>query len=96
LVDVYVQAFPSSRFTVMDYERLVDQPENEIRRLLAHCGLPFEQDCLDFQNNAAPVATASVAQVRKPIYKSAIGRWKQYQDHLEPALAILRQSGLLE
>lgn len=96
LVDVYVRALPSSRFTVMDYERLVDQPENEIRRLLAHCGLPFEQDCLDFQNNAAPVATASVAQVRKPIYKSAIGRWKQYQDHLEPALAILRQSGLLE
>lgn len=96
LVETYVEALPPSRFTVVDYEDLVDNPEAEIRRLLEFSGLTFEPACLQFHNNPAPVATASVAQVRQPIYTSAKGRWKRYRAPLEPALKILRERGRLE
>ena len=86
---------PSSRFTLVDYETLVEEPEAETRRLLEFCGLDFEQACLDFQENTAPVATASVAQVRQPMYRSSVDRWKRYQPQLEPALEILRKAGRL-
>ncbi|MCA8903785.1 MAG: sulfotransferase [Hyphomonas sp.] len=95
LVEAYVSALPASRFTVVDYETLIDNPEAEIRRLLEFSGLSFEQACLDFQDNPAPVATASVAQVRQPIYTSSRGRWKRYEAPLRPALRILRERGWL-
>ena len=75
---------------MIDYETLIERPDSEIRRLLDFSGLAFEPACLEFQNNPAPVATASVAQVRQPIYATSSGRWKRYQAHLEPALKILR------
>lgn len=93
LVDAYARTLPSSRFTVVDYESVVEAPEAETRRLLEFSGLDFEQACLEFQDNSAPVATASVAQVRQPMYRFAVGRWKRYQAQLEPALEILRESG---
>lgn len=95
LVETYTGALPSSRFTLVDYETLVEEPEAETRRLLEFCGLDFEQACLDFQENTAPVATASVAQVRQPMYRSSVDRWKRYQPQLEPALEILRKAGRL-
>lgn len=96
LVETYLQTLPETRFTVLDYESLVAAPETETGRLLAFCGLGFEPACLDFQNNAAPVATASVAQVRKPIFTSSKGRWTRYREHLEPALKILIARGLMQ
>lgn len=96
LVETYIQTLPASRFMVIDYENLVDNPEAETRRLLEFSGLDFEPECLDFQNNAAPTATASVAQVRQPIHTSSKGRWKRYQAQLQPALKILREHGRLE
>jgi tetratricopeptide (TPR) repeat protein len=96
LVATYAEALPASRFTVIDYESLVGNPELEIRRLLEFSGLAFEPACLEFQNNPAPVATASVAQVRQPIYATSNGRWKRYQTHLEPALRILRDRGMMK
>lgn len=66
------------------YEDLVEQPEAGIRRILTFCGLDFEPACLDFHNLKRPVATASLAQVRKPIYKNAINHWKNYQAFLGP------------
>jgi tetratricopeptide (TPR) repeat protein len=70
------------------YERVVDDTEAEVRRLLDYCGLPFEEDCLRFYENERAVRTASSEQVRKPIYRDALDQWTNYQ----PWLALLEQS----
>jgi len=55
-----------------------------VRRLLDHCGLPFDPACLQFHENARAVATASSEQVRRPIYRDAVGQWRRYEPWLEP------------
>jgi hypothetical protein len=64
------------------YERLVDDFETEARRLVAACGLDWQPACLQFHQTARPVRTASVTQVRQPLYRTALGRWKAYEPHL--------------
>lgn len=71
------------------YERLVEDLEGESRRLLAFVGLDFDQTCLAFHENRRQVRTASVAQVRKPLYTSSIGRWRTYERELAPLRAIV-------
>ena len=66
------------------YESMIDDPEGEIRKLLAFCGMPFEEQCLRFYETERAVATASNDQVRQPLYRSSIGRWKPYADYLGP------------
>ena len=66
------------------YEQLVDDTEAEVRRLLAYCGLPFEDGCLRFFENARPVRTASSEQVRQPIYREGVDHWRHYEPWLEP------------
>jgi tetratricopeptide (TPR) repeat protein len=61
------------------YERLVDNFETEARRLLAVCGLEWEPACARFHETARPVRTASVTQVRQPLYRHAVARWKHYE-----------------
>src|SRR6185437_14300569 len=71
------------------YERMVEDTEAEIRRLLDHCGLPFEPSCLRFFENARPVRTASSEQVRQPIYREGVDHWQHYAPWLEPLKAAL-------
>lgn len=71
------------------YEDLIDDQEGETRRLLAYCDLPFEDACLRFFETTRIVETASASQVRQRLYRSAAGRWKRYEAHLEPLLAVL-------
>lgn len=78
----------------IDYETLVDQQEDTSRALLKFCGLAWENDCLEFQNNAAPAATASAAQVRQPVYRSSLQRWKDYGEELAPLAAFLEKNGI--
>jgi predicted Zn-dependent protease len=66
------------------YERMVEDTEGEVRRLLDHCGLPFEGACLRFFENDRPVRTASSEQVRKPIYREGVDHWKHYAPWLVP------------
>lgn len=66
------------------YEDLVEDTEGEIRRLLAHCGLPFEGACLRFHENDRAVKTASSEQVRRPIYREGLEPWRHYEPWLEP------------
>ncbi len=71
------------------YEKLVADPETEIRRLLAACGLPWDDACLRFHETQRSVSTASSSQVRRPIFKSAVQRWRRYEKHLGPLLDAL-------
>jgi tetratricopeptide (TPR) repeat protein len=66
------------------YEAVVDDPENEVRRLLEYCDLPFEQGCLEFYRNDRAVRTASSEQVRQPIYRDGVDYWRHYEPWLEP------------
>ncbi len=66
------------------YERMVEDTEGEVRRLLEHCGLPFEESCLRFFQNARPVRTASSEQVRQPIYREGVDHWRHYAPWLVP------------
>jgi Flp pilus assembly protein TadD len=58
------------------YEEVVDDLEGQARRILAHCGLPWDDACLDFHKTDRAVRTASALQVRQPIYRSSVGRWR--------------------
>ncbi|MCB1608367.1 MAG: sulfotransferase [Xanthomonadales bacterium] len=76
-------------FLEVHYEQVVADLEGQARRLLAHCELPWDRTCLNFHNNASPVATASSVQVRQPIYTAAVERWRRYADQLAPVVALL-------
>jgi tetratricopeptide (TPR) repeat protein len=66
------------------YERMVADTEGEIRRLLAYCGLPFEEACLRFNETERAVRTASSEQVRQPIFTDAVEQWRNYEQWLQP------------
>jgi hypothetical protein len=66
------------------YERVVDDTESEIRRLLEYCSLEFEPQVLEFYNTERAVRTASSEQVRQPIYREATDEWRAYEPHLGP------------
>ncbi len=66
------------------YERMVEDTEAEVRRLLDYCGLPFEPQCLRFYENDRPVRTASSEQVRQPIYRDGVDHWRHYESWLGP------------
>jgi tetratricopeptide (TPR) repeat protein len=64
------------------YEETVTDLERQVRCILDHCGLPFEQTCVDFHQTDRAVKTASSEQVRRPIYTGAMGTWRRYEKHL--------------
>jgi tetratricopeptide (TPR) repeat protein len=73
--------FPG-RILEVDYETLVQSQDATSRHLLEFCGLPWDDVCLRFEDNPAPIATASAAQVRKPMYRNSLKRWKHYEAQL--------------
>ena len=70
------------------YEKLIEDTDAEVRRLLSYCGLPFEEQCLRFHENERAVRTASSEQVRQPIFRDALEHWR----HFEPWLAALKEA----
>jgi tetratricopeptide (TPR) repeat protein len=64
------------------YEETVSDLESQVRRILEHCGLPFEESCVNFHETKRAVNTASSEQVRQPIYTGALGKWRRYEQHL--------------
>ena len=76
----------------IQYEELVRDPEANIRRLLQHCGLPFEPACLSFHETRRSVRTASAEQVRQPLYTSGVGYWRHFEAQLEPLRVALGDS----
>jgi tetratricopeptide (TPR) repeat protein len=71
------------------YENLIADPEGQSRQLIDFIGLPWDDRCLDFHKTRRSVSTASTRQVRKPIYRSSIQRWRHYEKHLGPLKAAL-------
>jgi hypothetical protein len=80
------RTLPVGRILDVRYEDVVADLEKQARRIIAYCGLPWDNRCLSFHETDRPVRTASATQVRQPIYKSAIGRWRVYENHIEPLL----------
>jgi tetratricopeptide (TPR) repeat protein len=83
LMDHWDQVLPGKVHLAL-YEEVVADTENQVRQLLAHCGLPFEQACLQFYETQRPVRTASSEQVRQPIYSSGLDHWRHYEVYLGP------------
>jgi tetratricopeptide (TPR) repeat protein len=73
----------------LDYERLIEAPEEQSRKLIAFVGLPWDPACLTPHESARPVRTLSRMQVRQPIYSTSVGRWRRYDKHLAPLKAAL-------
>jgi hypothetical protein len=71
------------------YEQLVANPEGELRKLLEYCGLPFEEQCLQFYENRRVVQTISSEQVRRPIYTESVHHWRNYESWLGPMREVL-------
>lgn len=71
------------------YEAIVADTEAETRRLLEFCGLSWHPDCVRFHESTAPVTTASAVQVRRPIYRSSVQRWRKYERQLQPLRELL-------
>ncbi len=83
------RVLPVGRILEVRYEDVVADLERQARRLIAYCGLPWDDRCLSFHKTDRPVRTASATQVRQPIYTSAIGRWRAYEAHIAPLLNAL-------
>ena len=94
LADHWQQALAGS-IHVVHYEALVQDTENEIRKLLDYCNLDWEDTCLNFHENKAASTTASAVQVRQPMYSSSIGKWKLYDKQLEPLAELFQQHGIM-
>jgi tetratricopeptide (TPR) repeat protein len=93
LMTFWRQALPG-RILEFSYEALVDDQEGQTRRLLAHCGLDWADECLTFHAHAGAVSTPSAAQVRRPIYRDSVARWRRHAELLEPARAWLEAQGI--
>ena len=83
------RVLPEESMLEVRYEDVVDDFEEQARRILAYCGLPWDPRCLAFDKTNRPVRTASATQVRQPIYSTAVGRWHLYEEHLQPLLQAL-------
>lgn len=94
LMNHWRAVLPERAFMSIGYENLVEHQEPVTRTMLDFCGLDFEPACLEFHRNAAPVATASSVQVRRPMNRDAVRRWRLYEGELAPLRAALKREGV--
>jgi tetratricopeptide (TPR) repeat protein len=81
---------PPGRILDVAYETMVADFENQARRLVEYLGLPWDERCLEFHDSQRVVRTASVAQVRRPVYRTSVARWKAYGRHLGPLYEVVK------
>jgi len=89
----WAQAMPG-RIYELRYESMIEDQLGETRRLLAFCGLDWEDACAQFHENPDPSTTASAAQVRQPIYDSSVEQWRHYADQLSELRRLLMEGGI--
>jgi len=92
LAHAFDQGLPANRFRIVDYEDLVAEPERCLRDLTAFCGLAWDPACLRFHESRDTVQTASAHQVRQPVHRRSVGRWRHYAEQLEPLRIALGSS----
>lgn len=88
VMDHWHEVMPGKVLDVQ-YEDVVADTENQIRRILDHCGLDFEESCVNFHQSDRAVKTASSEQVRQPIYASSVATWRHYEEHLGDLIEVL-------
>ena len=74
----------------ISYEKLINNQKEETKKLLDACDLSWDEQCMNFFKSKRYVSTASVMQVRRPIYKHSINSWESYKKHLSPLIKILK------
>jgi hypothetical protein len=84
IMEHWKKVLPSDFICHMKYEDMINDTEKEAKRLTSFIGLDWDPNCLKFYDNDRNVKTASMMQVRKPIYKSSLARWKNFTKHLKP------------
>lgn len=94
LTKLWLTLFPNN-FYVVNYEKLVNNPEVEAKKIIEFCGLDWQEQCLDIHKNSAPVATASAVQVRQPINNKSVGNWQKYKEYLNEVTEYLEKKKLL-
>ena len=90
LMDHWEAVLPHGFMTTVRYEDVVADAETEARRMIEFLGLEWDDRCVEFHKSDRPVKTASLAQVRKPIYTSSVQRWKRYGAGLQPLIDALQ------
>ena len=93
LMDHWRSTMPGAIYE-LNYESLVANQIDETRKLLAHCGLEWQDACAEFHQNPAASMTASASQIRRPIYQSSVEQWRHFSSHLAPLAEVLRSSGI--
>jgi hypothetical protein len=86
LIEHWHNVLPEGVLTTVQYENVVADTEKEAKALIEFIGLDWDPKCVDFHKSDRPVKTASVAQVRQPIYKTSVKRWKKYGEGLKPLI----------
>ena len=89
LMEYWHQVIPGFILDV-HYEKVVNDLEVEVKRILDFCGLNFEENCLRFHETERAVKTASSEQVRRPIYSSSVNLWRHYENNLDDLIEILK------
>ncbi len=92
-MQVWRERFPG-RFFDISYEQTAGNVEPNARALLEYLELPWEDNCLNFHQQDSAVSTASAVQVREPAHTRSIGRWRQYEEQLQPMFDTLEEQGV--
>ncbi len=92
LTDHWRRALPPDRFIEVNYEELTREPEPIIRRIIAACGLTWNDACLRHERNPRAVKTPSKWQTRQPIYRSSVERWRRYEPWLGPLRGLVEEA----
>jgi hypothetical protein len=83
---------PAGAILDIQYEDVVADLEGQARKIVSYCGLDWEDGCLAFHKSKRPVRTSSLLQVRKPLYRNSVGRWRPYESFLQPLVEALNAS----
>ena len=89
LMEHWRKVLPAGAFLDVNYEDIVADQEAQARRLIEYCGLEWNDACLEFHKTRRPIRTASLTQVRQPIYTTSVERWRSYEKFLGPLLDAL-------
>lgn len=89
LMEHWRQVLPQDAFLEVQYEELVTDKEAQTRRLIEYCGLEWNDACLQSHKTERSIKTASVTQVRQPVYTTSVERWRRYEKHLQPLFEAL-------